>query len=327
MARHICDGKSCVTAHPSDQWIKVDSLGPLEYANCGLCQSPDADLLVVQHMFREDFHVVRCRSCGLIRTNPRPSPEWKSRFYDVKYNSWLEELGRNFIYAAEANRLPAYRRLVQFVKKRIRPGGTLIDVGAASGEFVKIAGDEGLDAIACDYSREALESAREKYNIRTLESVAESVDAPDNSFDFVTMLHTIEHLPDPVGVLREMYRIAKPGGWILLETPNYAFHFMAETKLRAVTPLYRLVTGKEGLPWYPFDHYYHWTPMLLRRALQTAGFHSAYSHHFLGYRSTTQPSILFGSAYRVYDLMAQSLNSLSGGRWDYCFVQLATGRK
>ena len=35
------------------------------------------------------------------------------------------------------------------------------------------------------------------------------------------MLHVIEHVPDPVGTLREIWRILKPGGHLILETPRY----------------------------------------------------------------------------------------------------------
>ncbi len=307
--------------------MKVESFGPLEDANCGLCGSSENDLVVVQHLFREDFHVVRCKSCGLIRTNPRPTAEWKARFYDPRCNALPELHGRDFIYAPEADRLPSYRRLLQFVKKRMRPGGVLIDVGAASGTFVKMAIDDGLQAIACDYSHEALAYARDTLGVPTLASPAEQIDAPDNSYDCVTMFHTIEHLPDPVGVLREMLRILKPGGFIFLETPNYTLHYTAETRWRGLFPLYKLLTKREGMPWVPFDHYYHWTPALLRRALQQAGFVEATSHHILGYRSNTKPNLIFGMAYVLFDLIAQTAYLLSAQRSDYRLVQLATGRK
>ena len=321
------EGPASQRTHPTDELMKVKSFGPLEDANCGLCGSADNNLVAVQHLFGEDFHVVRCRSCGLIRTNPRPTAEWKSHFYDPQYNALPELHGRDFIYAPEDDRLPSYRRLLQFVKGRMRSGGRLIDVGAASGVFVKMAIDEGLDAIACDYSMEALAFAKEHFGVPTLQSPAESVAAPDNSFDFVTMFHTIEHLPDPVGVLREMYRILKPGGCILLETPNYTLHYAMETRWRALMPLYKAITKREGMPWVPFDHYYHWTPALLRKALQQAGFVEATSHHMMGYRSNTKPNWIFATAFILYDLAAQTACALSGERNDFRMVQLATGRK
>lgn len=313
--------------HPTDQLMKVKSFGPLEDAPCGLCGSPESILVVVQHQFGEDFHVVQCKKCGMIRTNPRPTPEWKSHFYDPQYNSLPEKFGRDFIYAPEKDRLPSYRRLLRFVQERMKAGGKLIDVGAASGDFVKMAVDEGIDAIACDYSREALAYAEKHYKLKTLQSPAEKIDAPDESFDVVTMFHTIEHLPDPVGVLREMHRILRPEGLILLETPNYSPHFAMQTRLKSVFPIYKLLTKRDELPWVPFDHYYHWTPALLRRAMEQAGFRDCRSEHILGYRSNTKPNAAFWAAYVCYDIMAQFVHMATGGRGDFRPVQLATGRK
>jgi ubiquinone/menaquinone biosynthesis C-methylase UbiE len=313
--------------HPTDALMKVPSFGPLEDANCGLCDSPDSTLVAVQHQFGEDFRVVHCNSCGMIRTNPRPTAEWKAHFYDPQYNRLPETFGRDFIYAPEADRLPSYRRLLEFVKARMKPGGTLIDVGAASGDFVNMAVDDGIDATACDYSREALLHAEKHYNLKTLQSPAESIDAPDDSFDVVTMFHTIEHLPDPLKVLREMYRILKPDGLIFLETPNYNPHYLVQTRLRGIFPLYKLITKRKEIPWVPFDHYYHWTPPLLRRALQQAGFRECTSHHMLGYRSNTKPNLVFWMAYVGYDVMAQAIHMATGGREDHRLVQLASGRK
>ena len=288
-----------------------------------LCGSAEEELVVVQHLFREDFRVVRCTTCGLIRTNPRPTPEWKARFYDPQYNALPEQHGRDFIYAPEDDRWPSYRRLLRFVQRRLPPGGTLLDVGAASGVFVKMAVDVGIDAVACDFSHEALAYAREHFQLRTLACPAEAIDAPNDSYDVVTMFHTIEHLPDPLQVLREMRRVLKPGGFLFLETPNYALHYFAETRMRLLFPLYRLLTKRDGMPWVPFDHYYHWTPPMLRRALRDAGFRDARSHHIMGYRSNSKPNALFWMAYILYDLGAQSGWLLSGGRVDFRLVQLS----
>lgn len=323
----VADKRTAPGAHPTDALMKVASFGPLEHADCNLCGSPDSTLLVVQHQFGEDFHVVRCDACGMIRTNPRPTAEWKARFYDPQYNRLPETFGRDFIYAPEADRLPSYRKLLEFIKPRMTPHGTIIDVGAASGDFVKMAVDDGIDAIACDYSKEALLHAEKHYGLKTLQSPAESIDAPDESFDVVTMFHTIEHLPDPMKVLREMYRVLKPNGLIFLETPNYSPHYLIQTKLRGVFPLYKAITKRGEVPWVPFDHYYHWTPRHMRQALAQAGFHDCQSHHMLGYRSNTKPNWFFWLAYVGYDLFAQAIHTATAGRQDHRLVLLASGRK
>lgn len=308
--------------------MKVPSFGELEAAPCNLCASKNAETVVVQHWFGEDFHVVKCAECGMIRTNPRPSPEWKASFYDPEKNGLAEKMGREFVYAPAPDRLPSYQRLLDYIRDLAPPPRKLIDIGAASCVFAKISRDAGYDVVACDYSDDALEYGRREYGVNTLQSPAEQIDADDNSFDVVTIFHTVEHLADPHKVLTELHRILKPGGTIFLETPNYAPHAMMQKRFGLIWPLYKFLTKRQhGLPWVPFDHYYHWTHRHLADALSKAGFVEPRSHHILGYRSNTKPNFVFWAAYLGYDCLAQVIRKLSLGRIDLTLVLLASAKK
>jgi ubiquinone/menaquinone biosynthesis C-methylase UbiE len=308
--------------------MKVPSFGELQYADCALCGCGDYSPLVVQHWFGEDFQIVRCRQCGMIRTNPRPTADWKANFYNSDCNSLAETTGNDFIYAPQPDRLPSYQRLLRYISERARPGQRLIDIGAASCVFTKMAQDAGFDATACDYSTDALDYGVRNYSVKTLRSPAEAIAAPDASFDVVTIFHTIEHLPDPMKVLKEIHRILKPGGFVFLETPNYAPHFLAQTRFKFVIPFYRYMTKRpEGLPWVPFDHYYHWTPEHLTGALRAAGFSDAKVHHIQGYRSNTKPNFAFWCAYHGFDALAQLIYLATMKRVDLRLVLLASGTK
>lgn len=307
--------------------MKVPSFGPLEEASCALCGDDRSTLVVVQHWFGEDFRVVRCSGCGMIRTNPRPTETWKASFYDPACNGLAEKMGRDFVYAPAPDRLPSYRRLLGLITRR-RSTGRLIDVGAASCAFAKMAADAGFDATACDYSQEALAYGAHHYGIPTLKSPAEAIDAEDESYDVVTIFHTIEHLPDPLAVLKELHRILRPGGQIFLETPNYLPHYYVQTRLRFVSAPYRWLTKREhGLPWVPFDHYYHWTPAHMHQALLKAGFQQPEALHIPGYRSNTKPNLAFWLAYVGYDSLAEAIYLSSFKKLDLRMVLLACATK
>jgi 2-polyprenyl-3-methyl-5-hydroxy-6-metoxy-1,4-benzoquinol methylase len=327
------DGGASVSAataasrDPADRYMKVPSFGPLRHSDCEACGSGDAILVTTQHAFGEDFRVVRCTGCGLIRTNPRPTAEWKSRFYDPRYNAYAEEHGRDFIYAPDERRLPGYRRLLRFLRRRVRRGARLLDVGCASGLFVKEARELGLDAEGCDYSEAAARYGREQFGVHIITSPAASIGAPSDSYDVVTLLHVFEHLEAPLAVLSELRRVLKPGGLLLLETVNYRPHYLIETRFRFLIPLYERLTKRDGLPWVPFDHLYHWSPEALLRAFRVTGFRGVTTHHLPGYRSEGKPSLLFSSVYLACDAVGLGLSAATLGRCDLWPVLLATGRK
>jgi 2-polyprenyl-3-methyl-5-hydroxy-6-metoxy-1,4-benzoquinol methylase len=313
--------------HPGDRFMKVPSFGPLESADCGLCGATATTLVTVQHVFGEDFRVVRCGGCGLIRTNPRPTEEWKSHYYDPVFNAYAESRGRDFIYAPDENRIPGYRRLLRFLKERTSPGVRLLDVGCASGLFVKEARGQGYAAEGCDYDENAVACGHDLHGVHIIRSPAEAIDAPDDTYDVVTLLHVFEHLAQPLDVLRELLRVLKPGGLLLLETVNYRPHFVIEKRLRFLIPLYNRLTRREGLPWVPFDHLYHWSPDVLRRAMVVAGYEDVAGHHLGGYRSEGKPNTLFSAVYALCEGVGRGLIAISRGRLDFWPVLIVTGRK
>ena len=99
--------------------------------------------------------------------------------------------------------------------------GRLLDVGCGSGTFLghmqyfgwEVHGVEP-DPKAASIAREALFSD----NIHT--GSLEEIDLEEKSFDVVTMSHVIEHLLEPVKILQTCYRLLKPGGLLVLTTPN-----------------------------------------------------------------------------------------------------------
>ena len=309
------------------KFMKVPSFGDLEGCDCALCGAQDGEVVIEHHMFGEDFRVVRCSSCGLIRTNPRPTPTWKMHFYDPDFNGYAESQGRDFIYAPDLRRLLGYAQLLKLIGSYCPCPSTLIDVGCAAGLFVHEAKAFGYEAVGCDYSVKAIAWGRREFGVEIICSPAEAVAAPDCEYDVVTLLHVFEHLPDPIGVLREMRRILKPGGMLFLETVNYSAHYQIEKRLRFFIPFYNFVTRRQGLPWVPFDHLYHWTPKTLRRAMKDAGFEEFQTHHLSGYRSEGKPNSFFKLIYAGAELLTSAINKFSGGRNDFWPVLLATGRK
>jgi 2-polyprenyl-3-methyl-5-hydroxy-6-metoxy-1,4-benzoquinol methylase len=102
---------------------------------------------------------------------------------------------------------------------RAQPGGRLLDIGCGVGALVETLGHLGWNAEGIDTDEEVVAVCRAR-GLRVSLGTLEEQRYPDNHFDVVTMMHVIEHVPDPVGTLREVHRILKPGGRVLMLTPN-----------------------------------------------------------------------------------------------------------
>lgn len=99
------------------------------------------------------------------------------------------------------------------------PGGRLLDVGCGSGQGLQLMQSLGWSVTGVDFDPAAVLVARGK-GLDVRAGTVAAQEYPADSFDAVTLSHVIEHLPDPLETLQECRRIVKPGGRVVIATPN-----------------------------------------------------------------------------------------------------------
>jgi SAM-dependent methyltransferase len=97
--------------------------------------------------------------------------------------------------------------------------GRMLDVGCGDGAVVKLAQDCGWQAEGVDFDPDAVANARSQGLAVRLGKLTEQK-FPNDLFDLVLMNHVIEHVYDPLGTLREIRRVLRPGGLLVVTTPN-----------------------------------------------------------------------------------------------------------
>jgi 2-polyprenyl-3-methyl-5-hydroxy-6-metoxy-1,4-benzoquinol methylase len=104
------------------------------------------------------------------------------------------------------------------------PRGKLLDVGCAEGQFLYLARKMGFDVTGLDFNPVSLRIARDVFGISSVyrysvEELAERF--PGACFDVVTMFEVLEHTADPLGTLKSLTKVVKPGGVLLLSVPGW----------------------------------------------------------------------------------------------------------
>jgi len=228
-------------------------------SNCFLCGTP-GDVLYSRMRDRSfgapgEWSERRCSKpdCGLIWLDPQPTPEDIGKAYQTYYTHNQPAPGtsvlRDAVYGVWRSYLRVrlgYRTGVGAAWRAIfsplallHPGGPdeldsaamylraptspsrVLDVGCGSG--VLLARMKSLDweveGVEVDPGGVAAARAR---GVTVHQGQLADAKFPDNHFDAVHSAHVIEHVHDPVALLRECFRILKPGGKLVILTPNTA---------------------------------------------------------------------------------------------------------
>ncbi|NIM90466.1 MAG: methyltransferase domain-containing protein [Candidatus Aminicenantes bacterium] len=180
-----------------------------KYVNCSLCGLNRTQII---QEAEEPFKVVKCRNCGLVYTNPQPERGLIEEHYQEEYyREWMEK--------QMEKRIPMWKKRLKEITQ-YKNKGHLLDVGCGIGTFLKLAKEEGFGISGTEISEYASRYVKENLRIDVLRGDIEELDFPPESFDVLTMWHTLEHLPNPKAALKEINRILKREGLLVIATPN-----------------------------------------------------------------------------------------------------------
>lgn len=159
--------------------------------------------------------IAECDGCGVLRIEPMPSPEELGRFYasyvgDAGYSKRLDSKIRR-----ATKRLKKLRPRI----KAARP--SFLDVGCNLGAAVEAARRLGFEAHGIEIGAESVEKAKQLFSECQFRAAsAEELAATGAQFDLVYCTEVIEHVADPVGFVRALAQLVKPGGLLYLTTPD-----------------------------------------------------------------------------------------------------------
>ena len=246
---------------------------------------------------REDWRYFQCTGCGLVSLHPRPSAADLLKAYDTYLPQGADEIG-----SWERMTAPVSETAATLITGRKEAKGTrLMDIGCGYGFFLKEMARRGWAVEGIEVSGPGREYARQTLGLSVHSTPLEKMAFPKECFDVVTLFYVIEHLRDPGMVLKEVYRILKPGGMVLLRWPHS-------------TPVVK-VLGPFA-KWFdiyhtPF-HLYDFNPATMRRLLEKSGFGRI--QHLIG-GFTLPKKRVYRCSSVLFGRMAQALYAFSAGRF------------
>jgi SAM-dependent methyltransferase len=231
---------------------------------CSVCRSNDFQTLDGEYNFS------RCRSCGYIFDSPRPSLEEIAAFYSQpqKYDSWLnQEAERDALWQRRLKKLLPYKA-----------EGSLLDIGAGTGQFLHHAKPFFMRVAGTEISESAVKIAKEKYGIDLHAGQIEDLCLPPGSFNNVTLFHVLEHVHDPMRLMKRCWDLLSPQGILVIAVPNDVLAWTSGIKKLGkqlglkTFQTFSLVLGISKAGDSLEIHLSHFTPQVLRQLVESAGF-------------------------------------------------------
>jgi 2-polyprenyl-3-methyl-5-hydroxy-6-metoxy-1,4-benzoquinol methylase len=166
---------------------------------------------------KEEFDLLHNEELDMLITHPQPSLE--------KLPSYYESV--DYISHTDGNK-SLFEKMYQFVKgialknklKLINsqsPKGRILDIGAGVGDFLSVCKNDGWQTVGIEPSEKAKTIAKSK-GVSFVNHLSE---LENHSFDIITMWHVLEHVPDLENQIKELKRLIKPNGTVIIAVPNF----------------------------------------------------------------------------------------------------------
>lgn len=204
--------------------------------------------------------ILKCNNCSLFRLKFTGSyDQFIKRYYSKGFFTGSKDRAGYFSYEgdrkAEGKNMQAYLQGV----KRFKSSGKLLDVGCATGLFMLEAKGNGFDVYGVDVSDYAVKIAKSRFGRKVKNSSIEQVSYKSGSFDVITLFDVIEHLKDPIQVLKKLGYYLKDDGIIVINTGD-------------ADSLLAKIQGKDWHYFIPPQHFFYFSKNTLTDILEKAGF-------------------------------------------------------
>ncbi len=229
------------------------------------------------------WNLIRCPGCHLTWLDPQPLPAdieklYKSYYtHDAEDQSWHARLRDSLLLIAAGGRsqlkrssgilgsvlmlAPPLQHAASTATLRLgqMTRGKLLDVGCGDGRLLRIMRTAGWQVEGVEPDPKAADLTRTRLNLPIDSCPLEELDLDHSNFDVVTLNHVIEHLSDPLAGLASCRRALRPGGLLIVLTPN-------------IESLGHRYFGKDCVFLDPSRHLYLYSTRTLRQLAERSGF-------------------------------------------------------
>ncbi|SDH47059.1 Methyltransferase domain-containing protein [Flavobacterium omnivorum] len=167
---------------------------------------------------QEIFDLYHDAKLDMLITTPQPSLENLGKYYEsVDYISHTDSKRSLFEKVYHFVKSIALKNKLNLINSLLPNKGSVLDIGAGTGDFLSVAKENGWHTIGVEPSEKAKAIAKKK----GVSFVGETSELENQSFDVISMWHVLEHVPNLENQIKELKRLLKPNGTLIIAVPNF----------------------------------------------------------------------------------------------------------
>jgi SAM-dependent methyltransferase len=217
--------------------------------SCNLCGNTDGEIMYNE----QEFHIKKCRDCGLVYVTPQPTRNSLEKYYRNFYGGGAAETSASWI------RKQSFDQIKKIIESYGYNSGNLLDVGCGFGHFLQTMNSPGWVLTGIDQDADATKFVNES-NISIINGDFLDYNF-DTSYDVIICLGSLEHMSDPMAVLRKAHTLLNNNGIMVIKVPYVEIFF----KLKKIIDL--------GVHMSAPRHLFDFSPRTLSLYLDKTGFY------------------------------------------------------
>ncbi len=215
---------------------------------------------------KKKYSYYKCAECGLVSTLPIPDKKtiiqhYKDNFISGNYYS-LREYSDYY--------MGIYNYFVELILSELKKHGIksfknfkALDIGCFTGDFLSILQNKGAKVYGLELQAEAVEIAQKKLKTKNIFKSPTDFKGSKGTFDLITLQGLIEHVEDPLELIKFCSSQIKKGGFIMIQTPNAG-------------SLFARILKRYWPPYTPVEHIHFFDRKGLNLLLENEGFEVTY---------------------------------------------------
>lgn len=244
---------------------------------CPVCGSTSFKSVHLYHeAFGKRFDRLACQHCGLITLYPMLTKDEIERLYSIDYfqKDYRGESAKPYQEAIVDIQADFKRRVLPLIQLYLETGKGVraLEIGCAGGAVLKVLSEAGFSAIGVELNPQIAEWGKKELGVDIRVGTLEEQGFPDAFFDVVYMGDVLEHIPEPVKFLSEVWRVMTQNALLIIDIPFEMNAILPRLYYGLLANLLFIMSKYERLSPYPPYHVFVYNPKTIKQLMKKNGF-------------------------------------------------------